>query len=73
MITLGWRDPAADWLDLSGEDGVRISFSGPCLWSRGGMMFAGCFVLRMGVGLEGGTVPVYVAECGTHLFFLGHH
>jgi hypothetical protein len=33
------------------------------------MMFAGCFVLRMGVGLEGGTVPVYVAECGTHLFF----
>ncbi|KAL4898622.1 general substrate transporter [Aspergillus ambiguus] len=28
-----------------------------------GMMFAGRFVLGMGVGLEGGTVPVYVAEC----------
>ncbi|GFF35782.1 putative metabolite transport protein YwtG [Aspergillus udagawae] len=27
-----------------------------------GMMFAGRFVLGMGVGLEGGTVPVYVAE-----------
>lgn len=29
-----------------------------------GMMFAGRFILGMGVGLEGGTVPVYVAECG---------
>lgn len=28
-----------------------------------GMMFAGRFVLGAGVGLEGGTVPVYVAEC----------
>ncbi|KAJ5669343.1 hypothetical protein N7462_010413 [Penicillium macrosclerotiorum] len=28
-----------------------------------GMMFAGRFVLGMGVGLEGGTVPIYVAEC----------
>ncbi|BDD61755.1 hypothetical protein MPDQ_004944 [Monascus purpureus] len=28
-----------------------------------GMMFAGRFILGMGVGLEGGTVPVYVAEC----------
>lgn len=27
-----------------------------------GMMFAGRFILGMGVGLEGGTVPVYVAE-----------
>ncbi|KEY76957.1 MFS sugar transporter [Aspergillus fumigatus] len=27
-----------------------------------GMMFGGRFVLGMGVGLEGGTVPVYVAE-----------
>ncbi|GKZ82779.1 hypothetical protein AnigIFM56816_007600 [Aspergillus niger] len=27
-----------------------------------GMIFAGRFVLGMGVGLEGGTVPVYVAE-----------
>ncbi|KAB8237711.1 putative MFS sugar transporter [Aspergillus alliaceus] len=27
------------------------------------MMFAGRFILGMGVGLEGGTVPVYVAEC----------
>lgn len=31
-----------------------------------GMMFAGRFVLGMGVGLEGGTVPVYVAECGMY-------
>lgn len=30
-----------------------------------GIMFAGRFILGMGVGLEGGTVPVYVAECGT--------
>lgn len=29
-----------------------------------GMIFAGRFVLGMGVGLEGGTVPVYVAESG---------
>lgn len=29
-----------------------------------GMIFAGRFILGMGVGLEGGTVPVYVAECG---------
>lgn len=29
-----------------------------------GMMFAGRFVLGVGVGLEGGTVPVYVAESG---------
>ncbi|PLB49402.1 general substrate transporter [Aspergillus steynii IBT 23096] len=28
-----------------------------------GLMFAGRFILGMGVGLEGGTVPVYVAEC----------
>ncbi|GLI80925.1 hypothetical protein PoHVEF18_009291 [Penicillium ochrochloron] len=28
-----------------------------------GMIFAGRFILGMGVGLEGGTVPVYVAEC----------
>ncbi|KAH8431380.1 putative MFS sugar transporter [Aspergillus melleus] len=28
-----------------------------------GMMFAGRFILGAGVGLEGGTVPVYVAEC----------
>ncbi|KAE8151228.1 hypothetical protein BDV25DRAFT_152923 [Aspergillus avenaceus] len=28
-----------------------------------GMMFSGRFILGMGVGLEGGTVPVYVAEC----------
>ncbi len=27
-----------------------------------GMMFAGRLILGMGVGLEGGTVPVYVAE-----------
>lgn len=27
-------------------------------------MFGGRFVLGMGVGLEGGTVPVYVAESG---------
>jgi sugar porter (SP) family MFS transporter len=27
-----------------------------------GMIFAGRFVLGMGVGLEGGTVPIYVAE-----------
>lgn len=27
-----------------------------------GMMFAGRFILGIGVGLEGGTVPVYVAE-----------
>ncbi|KAJ5203886.1 General substrate transporter [Penicillium cinerascens] len=27
------------------------------------MIFAGRFILGMGVGLEGGTVPVYVAEC----------
>lgn len=32
-----------------------------------GMMFAGRFVLGMGVGLEGGTVPVYVAECGMYI------
>jgi fucose permease len=31
-----------------------------------GMMFAGRFILGMGVGLEGGTVPIYVAECGTY-------
>lgn len=29
-----------------------------------GMMVAGRLILGMGVGLEGGTVPVYVAECG---------
>lgn len=29
-----------------------------------GMVFAGRFILGAGVGLEGGTVPVYVAECG---------
>lgn len=29
-----------------------------------GMIFAGRFILGAGVGLEGGTVPVYVAECG---------
>lgn len=29
-----------------------------------GMMMAGRLVLGMGVGLEGGTVPIYVAECG---------
>ncbi|QKX57101.1 uncharacterized protein TRUGW13939_04209 [Talaromyces rugulosus] len=28
-----------------------------------GMMFAGRFILGTGVGLEGGTVPIYVAEC----------
>ncbi|KGO74284.1 General substrate transporter [Penicillium italicum] len=28
-----------------------------------GMVFAGRFILGAGVGLEGGTVPVYVAEC----------
>ncbi|KAJ5362398.1 hypothetical protein N7541_003242 [Penicillium brevicompactum] len=28
-----------------------------------GMIFAGRFILGAGVGLEGGTVPVYVAEC----------
>ncbi|ANB14093.1 myo-inositol transporter ITR2 [Sugiyamaella lignohabitans] len=28
-----------------------------------GMMIAGRFVLGMGLGLEGGTVPMYVAEC----------
>lgn len=28
-----------------------------------GMLFAGRFILGTGVGLEGGTVPVYVAEC----------
>lgn len=33
-----------------------------------GIMFAGRFVLGMGVGLEGGTVPVYVAECGAFSF-----
>lgn len=27
-----------------------------------GMMVAGCVILGLGVGLEGGTVPVYVAE-----------
>jgi hypothetical protein len=32
-----------------------------------GMMFAGRFVLGAGVGLEGGTVPVYVAESGKFL------
>lgn len=31
-----------------------------------GMMFAARFILGMGVGLEGGTVPVYVAECGKY-------
>jgi fucose permease len=31
-----------------------------------GIMFAGRFILGMGVGLEGGTVPVYVAECGMY-------
>jgi sugar porter (SP) family MFS transporter len=30
-----------------------------------GMMFAGRFILGTGVGLEGGTVPVYVAESVT--------
>lgn len=29
-----------------------------------GIMFAGRFILGAGVGLEGGTVPVYVAESG---------
>lgn len=29
-----------------------------------GMIFAGRFILGAGVGLEGGTVPVYVAESG---------
>lgn len=29
-----------------------------------GIMFAGRFILGSGVGLEGGTVPVYVAESG---------
>ena len=29
-----------------------------------GMIFSGRFILGMGVGLEGGTVPVYVAESG---------
>ncbi|KGO49171.1 Major facilitator superfamily domain, general substrate transporter [Penicillium expansum] len=29
-----------------------------------GMVFAGRFILGAGVGLEGGTVPVYIAECG---------
>lgn len=33
-----------------------------------GMMFAGRMILGAGVGLEGGTVPVYVAESGE--FFL---
>lgn len=32
-----------------------------------GIMFAGRFILGAGVGLEGGTVPVYVAESGTLL------
>ena len=32
-----------------------------------GMIFSGRFILGMGVGLEGGTVPVYVAECGKFL------
>lgn len=31
-----------------------------------GIMFAGRFILGLGVGLEGGTVPVYVAECGMY-------
>lgn len=31
-----------------------------------GMIFAGRFILGAGVGLEGGTVPVYVAECGMY-------
>ena len=35
-----------------------------------GMIFAGRFVLGMGVGLEGGTVPVYVAESGQFLYTL---
>lgn len=35
-----------------------------------GIMFAGRFILGMGVGLEGGTVPVYVAECGTSFLSL---
>lgn len=35
-----------------------------------GIMFAGRFILGMGVGLEGGTVPVYVAECGEFFLFL---
>lgn len=34
-----------------------------------GMMMAGRVVLGLGVGLEGGTVPVYVAECGMSLSF----
>lgn len=33
-----------------------------------GMIFAGRFILGAGVGLEGGTVPVYVAECGMYSF-----
>lgn len=33
-----------------------------------GMVFAGRFILGAGVGLEGGTVPVYVAECGMYLY-----
>lgn len=35
-----------------------------------GMMFAGRFILGMGVGLEGGTVPIYVAECGMYQSYL---
>lgn len=36
-----------------------------------GMMFAGRMILGAGVGLEGGTVPVYVAESGKSIrFFL---
>jgi len=31
-----------------------------------GMIFAGRFILGAGVGLEGGTVPVYVAESGMY-------
>lgn len=33
------------------------------------MMFAGRFILGTGVGLEGGTVPVYVAESGMSNFY----
>ncbi|KAK4523061.1 hypothetical protein GAYE_PCTG36G0951 [Galdieria yellowstonensis] len=33
-----------------------------------GMMYAARFILGMGLGLEGGTVPVYVAECVARKF-----
>lgn len=35
-----------------------------------GMIFAGRFILGAGVGLEGGTVPVYVAESGMYPSFI---